>query len=268
MTDRPILFSAPMVRALLDGRKTQTRRVLKPWPGAQAKWLTMSVLHQSPSCQLADCHGHLGVQMQHPRAGQRINGIDIDSMSPLTWVRLPYAPGDRLWVRETWRPHYLGDGIWDLDLTYAADDERRTIKDGEFGEKDWTWPKAADRGNVSPLFMPRWASRLTLAVTDVRVQRLQDISEVDAQAEGIERMKTGRGYYDPTVSKAMVRAGVWHRKASQAFEALWESLNANRAPWGSNPWVVALSFTVQRGNIDQVGLTDRQLRDQITGGGA
>ena len=116
--------------------------------------------------------------------------------------------------------------------------------------------------------MPRWASRLTLAVTDVRVQRLQDISEVDAQAEGIERMKTGRGYYDPTVSKAMVRAGVWHRKASQAFEALWESLNANRAPWGSNPWVVALSFTVQRGNIDQVGLTDRQLRDQITGGGA
>ena len=228
MTDRPILFSGPMVRALLDGRKTQTRRVLRV-----------------------------------PTAFDTSD--DISAEIATGFIEPQYRRGDRLWVRETWRPHHLGDGIWDLDVSYAADGEFRRINDGDFGEKDWNWPKAADRGNVSPLFMPRWASRLTLSLSDVRVQRLQDIGEEDALAEGIERMKTGRGYYDPTVSKAMVRAGVWHRKASKAFEALWDSLNAHRAPWDSNPWVVALTFTVQRGNIDQAGLTDRQLRDQITG---
>lgn len=246
MTDRPILFSGPMVRARLDGRKTQTRRVLKPWPGAQADWLTMDVLHKAPSCHLAEVDGRLGVQMQHPLAGQRVDGIDIGPTSPLTWVRLPYAPGYRLWVREAWHAARSWDRTPPRDILRDADIEHAATAR--------SYAEIGLKGMLRPgMFMPRWASRLTLTVTDVRVQRLQEISEADAQAEGIERMKTGRGYYDPTVSKAMVRAGVWHSKASRAFEALWDSLNADRAPWGSNPWICAVSFTVHKSNIDQPG---------------
>jgi hypothetical protein len=97
--------------------------------------------------------------------------------------------------------------------------------------------------------MPRWASRLTLTVTDVRVQRLHDISEADAEAEGIERLKSGRGFYDPTASKAAVRFGEWTSTARQGFSRLWESIHGPSA-WDANPWVVALTFTVEKRNID------------------
>lgn len=181
MTDRPILFSAPMVRALLDGRKTQTRRVLKPSRGAQADWLTMDVLHQAPSCYLAEVDGRLGVQMQHPRAGQCIDGIDIDPMSPLTWVRLPYAPGDRLWVREAWAK--VGD---EQDDIHACPDMRIPA----YYRADMVDP---ERQRWRPsIHMPRWASRLTLTVTDVRVQRLQDITLGDICAEGLWESNSGR----------------------------------------------------------------------------
>lgn len=226
MTDRPILFSAPMVRALLDGRKTQTRRVLKPSRGAQADWLTMDVLHQAPSCYLAEVDGRLGVQMQHPRAGQCIDGIDIDPMSPLTWVRLPYAPGDRLWVREAWAK--VGD---EQDDIHACPDMRIPA----YYRADMVDP---ERQRWRPsIHMPRWASRLTLTVTDVRVQRLQDITLGDICAEGL-----ARSIYDfrPV------------QRGFDAWQALWDSLNAARAPWAANPWVCALTFTVQRGKIDGV----------------
>lgn len=227
MTDRPILFSGPMVRALLDGRKTQTRRVLRvPTPFDTSD--------------------------------------DISAEIATGFIELQFRRGDRLWVREA---HSLVPAS-----AYRGSVGTGTIAQTEHptdGYSAAVFREGFDRSGEPrwrpSIHMPRWASRLTLSLSNVRVQRLQDIGEEDAQAEGIERMKTGRGYYDPTVSKAMVRAGVWHRKASQGFEALWDSLNAHRAPWVSNPWVVALTFTVQRGNIDQVGLTDRQLRDQITG---
>jgi len=97
--------------------------------------------------------------------------------------------------------------------------------------------------------MPRWASRLTLTVTDVRIQRLHDISEADAEAEGIERLKSGRGFYDPTASKAAVRFGEWTSTARQGFSRLWISIH-NTGAWDENPWVVALTFTVEKRNID------------------
>jgi hypothetical protein len=231
MTDRPIIFSAPMVRALLDGRKTQTRRVLKPWPGAQADWLTMDVLHQAPSCYLAEVDGRLGVQMQHPHAGQRINRVDIAPMSPLTWVRLPYAPGDRLWVREAFR----GDKGYDAypprewsrwPVHYEAD-----------GNRDTREGMGADGRLRHSIHMPRWASRITLTVTDVRVQRLQDISEADAVAEGV----------DAVTMDDVPRQAAMSRRSD--FAALWNSLHGPDA-WDRNSWVVALTFTVQRGNID------------------
>ena len=211
MTDRPIIFSAPMVRALLGGRKTQTRRVLKPQPVPCLSW-------------------------SDPPAGTY--------PSDKGWSRIPYAPGDRLWVRETWRPHYLGDGVWNLDVSYPADGERRTICAGEFGDKDWNWPKAADRGNVTPLHMPRWASRLTLTATDVRVQRLQEISELDAVAEGVihDSFSGWRGH----------EGTIGYPTAIWAYHHLWNSLHGPGA-WDANPWVVAVTFTVQRGNIDKIG---------------
>ena len=216
MADRPIIFSAPMVRALLDGRKTQTRRIIQqPDMDGGERWV------KYPSGWVLS----VNAEDEYRR-------------------RIFYAPGDRLWVRETWRPHYLGDGVWNLDVSYPADGERRMICDGEFGDKDWNWPKAADCGNVTPLHMPRWASRLTLTVTDVRVQRLQDISEADAVAEGVIHDSFGgwRGH----------EGTIGYPTAIWAYHHLWNSLHGPGA-WDANPWVVALTFTVQRGNIDQIG---------------
>ena len=213
MADRPILFSAPMVRALLDGRKTQTRRVLKP-PYGTLEWL--------------------GNGQWRP-------------------IYTKAFSGDRLWVREAWRPHYLGDGVWDLDVSYAADGERRRIYDGEFGEKEWAWPKAADRGNVSPLHMPRWASRLTLTVIDVRVERLQDISEADAWSEGCKPgALNDRGEPFPADEPAPDGKGeIGWDCARDWYADLWDSLHGPDA-WDENPWVAAISFDVRRGNIDEM----------------
>ncbi|WP_408592072.1 hypothetical protein ACIPCF_08120 [Paracoccus marcusii] len=224
MADRPILFSGPMIRALLEGKKTQTRRVIEPCEPAPLVWRGDK---PAPNCIMVKVPARHGGFMAGPTFNPR------------------YATGDRLWVRERFAISGIG---WGKKPSEARGGKVHHHADPEHGWHDY-W------GSWRPsIHMPRWASRLTLIVTDVRVQRLQDISEADAQAEGIERMKTGRGYYDPTVSKAMVRAGVWHSKASQAFEALWDSLNADRAPWASNPWVCAVSFTVQHCNIDRQGV--------------
>ncbi|BBU58553.1 hypothetical protein KU6B_48180 [Mameliella alba] len=239
MTDKPILFSGPMVRALLDGRKTQTRRVLKPWPGYQAEWLSMETLHSAPTCYLSEVDGHLGVQMQHPRAGTVYQGVDVDPMSPLTWVRLPYAIGDRLWVREAWRTSRHYDDLkpsemgGDVPVQFTADG----AVDAHAGRAD----DLSGRPRAGRL-MPRWASRLTLVVTDVRVQRVQEISNHDCLDEGVS--PNGEGA-TPT----------------DVFRSLWDSLNAKRGyGWEVNPWVCAYSFTVHRQNIDQMTDTLQQMR--------
>jgi len=192
MTDRPIIFSTPMVRALLEGRKTQTRRVLKP-----------------------------------PLRGAWIEDGAIWAMTPdgPDGLPLPYARGDRLWVREG----FCWVSAW--GWRYRADNDDLDDK-REFGEVG-KWQ--------SPIHMPRWASRLTLTVTDVRVQRLHDISEADAVAEGIEpkwHAYTGYGK----------QADVW-MSPYDSFASLWISIH-NTGAWDANPWVVALTFTVEKRNID------------------
>ncbi|MFN7128247.1 MAG: hypothetical protein ACK4OJ_04205 [Brevundimonas sp.] len=173
LKERPILFSGPMVRALLDGRKTQTRRVVKldvPTDADEVFFWSGEDLRRKGWRNVSE-----------PGLWARRNGRDgyIQRAGPC-----PYGvPGDRLWVKETWRPTAAVQP-WDLDVAYHADGAVRTIKDGDFGDRDWTMPKAAARGNVSPLFMPRWASRLTFEITEVRVERLADISRADAIAEG------------------------------------------------------------------------------------
>ena len=187
MTDKPIIFSAPMVRALLAGTKTQTRRVLKPLP--------RRTIFFDPKTAVLD-------QFQEP----------------------PYAPGDRLWVREAFSYELLDvDRNGFMPPWYWAD--------GNPESGDFTRPKPS-------IHMPRWASRLTLLVTDVRVQRLREISEDDARAEGV----------CSTLTRFPDGGSIGH-PASWHFEQLWGQIHGPGA-WDSNPWVCAITFDVQRGNID------------------
>lgn len=199
MADRPIIFSAPMVRALLDGRKTQTRRVIK---------------HKSIEVGIAprvEVDHPTWIQFLHPQGG------------PLTCVKWPYAPGDRLYVREA----HAYDGP--IVRYYATDDVHEL------------------RRKRPSIHMPRWASRLTLTVTEVRVQRLQDITGRDMIAEGVRCQgchDVGTGDYS-----ACRDGGCFEQRGD--FIHLWNSLHGPEA-WDANPWVVALTFTVQHGNIDQL----------------
>lgn len=220
MSDRPILFSAPMVRALLAGTKTQTRRIMKPQPRGMPWFWEGDEVDPEPGW-------FDGYETGREPCGAATSEVNDP-------IKLRIGIGDMLWVKETWRPFSIDFAPWDIEVAYAADGERRIIKDGEFGENDWNMPKAAERGNVSPLFMPRWASRLTLTVTDVRVERLHAISEADAIAEGVpadflEHIHGPSGYRD-----------------------IWETINGAGA-WETNPWVAAYSFEVHRGNIGQIG---------------
>lgn len=185
MTDRPINFRAPMIAALLDGRKSQTRRILKPQPGVVG---------------LGDAENILTCDEGYAVAGRA-------KPQPM-----PYAVGDRLWVREG----FAFDGVM---VRYYATDHVHEL-----------------RRKRPSIHMPRWASRLTLTVTDVRVQRVQEISLGDICAEGL-----ARSIYD----FAPVQRGF------DAWADLWISIYGPEA-WAANPWVAALTFETHRCNIDQM----------------
>jgi hypothetical protein len=222
MSERPILFSGPMIRALLDGRKTQTRRVVKAMAGEQSKWLTPELLGKVPSVEVGTWTCGFGVQLQHPQGG------------PLGWVRCPYGVrGDRLWVREAWAINHF-EYCGSIPATRPqVDDEyfvfRATEDDPEISH-EMPWRPS--------IHMPRWASRLTLEITEVRVQRLQDISDDDAEAEGIREPSLGE--------TAWVGAFGYDRKTCPAefgFAGLWADING-LSSYLANPWVWAISFEV------------------------
>jgi hypothetical protein len=210
LADRPILFSGPMVRALLDGRKTQTRRVLNPQPTADM--------------------GLVGIYAPKLTAVFGYETPDADHK-----VALRYMPGDRLYVREAWRCNG-----WASDLAtifyrasegdgYTAMCEQYPVAGKSPMRVTGTWRPG--------IHMPRWASRLTLTVSDVRVQRLQEISEADALAEGCYRQDAANPCAKPGIK------GFYHT---------WQELNSDRGyGWYENPWVVAITFTVERRNIDR-----------------
>lgn len=235
MTDRPIIFSAPMMRALLEERKTQTRRILKHRDPERRAFV-----QTCPAAKIVEGWVSFG----HPMGG------------PGTCIRLPVALGDRLWVRETWQTGMGGDGP---QIAYRATPDFVDINawDGEDqgagpsfnydrcpGASWHTWLpdllSGAEGSWRSPIHMPRWASRLTLTVSGVRVQRLQEISEEDAEAEGLSRAPGG------CWSGAEGQAGTTPKAA---YAVLWNSLHGPEA-WAANPWVVAITFTVERRNID------------------
>jgi hypothetical protein len=242
---RPILFSAPMVRALLDGRKTQTRRVVKPQP--------------------AHCVVPCGYTPTGWAAGDDGGGCTCRP------VRCPYgAPGDLLWVRETCRAHELTTaeaedqtdpfGLWKrqgleeppygLDgVIYRADGTFREIENSPAASDAWSALNAyrGRRGaTVPPIHMPRWASRLTLRITDVRVERLQEISEEDARWESI-----GLRTADDFDGDRMAMTNACARSRRGGFAMLWDHINGAGA-WEVNPWVWAVSFEVIRRNVDDV----------------
>lgn len=190
MKERPILFNADMVRAILDGRKTQTRRVVKA---------DFDIIGECDDGSLwpwrEDCE----------------NGGDI-------WYPCPYGqPGDRLWVRETWA---------------MSGHQRVEYRAAPADGSDF---RCVDRWRPS-IHMPRWASRITLEITAVRVERLQDISEEDAKAEGVWK------YGDEDCWKIYTKTTSFGTSCPRrSFESLWQSINGPDS-WNANPWVWVIEF--------------------------
>lgn len=247
MTDKPILFSGPMVRALLDGRKTQTRRVAKITAVMGDK-----VGITSPNESLIELE-----------PGEFHKGIfhyeSVDALSGP--YRLPYAIGDRLWVREAWRTSRHYDDLKPSEM--GGEEPVQFIADGAVDAHAGRVDDLSGRARPG-IFMPRWASRLTLIVTDVRVQRVQEISADDARAEGVQPVcdpasDTGDLAYMNYQKTGEAFAGLGAARLS--FMTLWDSLNASRGyGWDVNPWVAAYTFEVHRQNIDQMTDTPQQMR--------
>lgn len=236
--ERPILFSGPMVLAILDGRKTQTRRILKPQPVFDdGKWKK----------KLARRFGYTWreVETRSMTTGESaVRSASLDESLDL-WA-CPYGgPGDRLWVKETWlrleQTHWqnfsrpMKSLITDYGVprinccAYAAectseDSDRCRI---ELGYTKWT----------PSIHMPRWASRLSLEITGVRVERLHDISEADAMSEGVERNPEPCGFRNYAHNDR--RIGFTFAKDS--FRSLWDSINGDGS-WDANPWVWVVEF--------------------------
>ncbi|AWL29364.1 hypothetical protein DJ533_12680 [Acinetobacter defluvii] len=222
MKERPILFSAPMVTAILESRKTQTRRVINPQPEGKTlqsnldgKWLS-----------------------------KKFNGLLLPKIEDLP-IHCPYGKiGDHLWVRETWSTVNL---YGEIALAYKADCEvTRVVENESFQDEDglinyddprlekYSFAAWADdllegkEGNWKPsIHMPRWASRILLEITNIRVERLQDISESDCLKEG-------------------VGSPILRDCKKPKFMQLWEAINGADS-WAANPWVWVVEFKVVKG---------------------
>lgn len=219
MKDRPILFSGQMVRALLAGEKTQTRRVLAKQPQPNGgKGLHPVAPYQTPS----------GMWTWVLAATGHGNGGGNEFLCPYG------QPGEMLWVRE----------CFSYGFSVDKDVERRHLI------TPWFWadgnPEQGDYAKPRPsIHMPRWASRTTLEITGVRVERLNSISEMDAYHEGID--VEGEPYLAAESAKS---AGVNCPPASVcAYADLWDSINGSGA-WHVNPWVWVVEFKVHQKNVD------------------
>jgi hypothetical protein len=215
MTGRPILFSGPMVRAILSGAKTQTRRVVKwpTWAGDLDR--AAYAINRSPERALA----------------YMVDG------APRHVFRCPYgAPGDTLWVREA---HALLDGLAPDGCVVAF---RATCEGSAFDFAGGDGIHRIEVGCWSPsIHMPRWASRISLRVTDVRVERVQDISEEDARAEGVKASDAAIVFQNDADGRPRLN---WELPgtARGAFACLWDSLAKPGSMWNDNPWTWAISF--------------------------
>lgn len=227
MTERGMIFNSEMVRAILDGRKTQTRRIMKVQPSEdftpmnmaletdyKARWYTPGIV---------DKDGYL------QPASKEVFGVSNENEG----YSCPFgAVGDRIWVRETWNK-YGGLLTYRADHDWIDDMRKETVCTAKW---------------VPSIHMPRWASRILLEITDVRVERLNAISPEDAESEGLERTNfTGFGdepglpsypepdvYFDPLKKQ-------WKEYPPEAFAGLWESIYG-KGSWKANPWVWVIEF--------------------------
>jgi len=217
MTERPILFSAPMVRAILDGRKTQTRRVVKPQPTGTS---------DRPRDRV-----HYGIPDGYEHDGETFYAWQASGWS----AKSPYgSPGDRMWARETWA------------VDAPLDEVRRECEDvmgpsgwghGPYFRADLVHENSGLTWRPS-IFMPRWASRITLEVVNVRVERVQEISEHDAVAEGLSNDEKTKLLWLPCAEK-----GKAHISPVLAYRDLWNSINTKRGHgWDTKPWVWVIEF--------------------------
>lgn len=207
MKQRPILFSGPMVRAILEGRKTQTRRVITPQPITIPESLSGNLI----------CEESLiwptGKQQPIPGGNKPPFGPNLK-----IWINIetcnPFGrPGDRLWVKETF---WIDEDDQPVCF-YAATDARSDIK-------------------LKPsIFMPRELSRITLEITGVRVERLQEITYKDCEAEGLTH-----------VGRAAWTCPGWDGdpfpEGYRGYQWLWDSINGKKHPWKNNPWVWVIEF--------------------------
>lgn len=244
MTDRPILFSSAMILALIAGRKFQTRRILTrnntevlgaSWRGKSHPWEGLRfgeavARENSPVSGKRD--PHLAVPFCHPD-DEPMATADCGGYRVHPIIR----PGDRLYVRETWAP---------LDHLKHGDPGATALAAGGFYKADNSacgWEISRWKPGIH---MPRWASRLTLTVSDVRIERLQDISEADAIAEGIQKWPLG---FRVAITGAPKHECRTFDVAAHAYCWLWNDINGQNS-WDENPWAVVIQFSVARRNID------------------
>jgi hypothetical protein len=231
VTDRPIIFSAPMIRALLEGRKTQTRRILKPQPDPPPGF-----------------DGWTGFSCLCPAGHYEMRGHDEEKGPIIRHRPLRFWNGDRLWVRETWQtgmgaggpqitfratPDYFDIDAWDgLDEGIGPSFNYDKCPGATWHTNLGDLLSGAEGAWRSPIHMPRWASRLTLIVESVKVERLQAMNRGDAMEEGcpFPNMANRENPID------------W-------FRALWTVIHG-AGSWDANPWVCVISFVVQLRNID------------------
>ncbi|MEX2952532.1 hypothetical protein AB4K01_15180 [Serratia fonticola] len=220
MKERPIIFNAEMVRAILDGRKTQTRRLVPAW----------QLPKHYPDNTENPRYNWMATAQRHRRWGYGVFGEteeacakELSEMAPCPFG----SAGNRLWVRETFRVHSRATDV--ATLVYRASERN------SWTEQTHRVPVSACDKPVSPekwtpsLHMPRWASRLVLEITDVRVERLRSMSQQDARAEGV------------IAASGPMEAGL-------AFRQLWESIYGADS-WQVNPWVWVIEFkAVPNGN--------------------
>lgn len=224
MKERPILFCSDMVRAILDGRKTETRRLIK-------------------GGFVVDEHSDTG--QPWPLCPSYYNDGETEGMP----IPCPHGQvGDRLWVREAWAIE--GGAPDDYDrIYYRATPDIEQLTDGRSVSADGGVVHITEHKWRPSIFMPRWASRITLEITNVRVERLHDITEEGARAEGVvPRCDCPHDYAqywgdDPHNHHCPRSRQTIHRAPHRdAYSHLWDELNAKRATWESDPFVWVLQF--------------------------
>lgn len=231
MKERPILFSAPMVRAILDGKKTQTRRVCKNHVRSNGTW----VKHMGNF----DCENYFlppdALLMDYRKGGFELTTSSVEGWSDACKFG---QPGDQLWVREAWR--CFGGREYEYQQEKSSIIYRCDVNPLD-DVAEW----------LPSISMPRWASRINLLIKSIRVERLQDISEADAKAEGVEPFFTQHQSiaHDQRLTSGELASDGEHRAS---FAVLWDEINGkcrvgdlfSRHTWQENPWVWVVEFEV------------------------